>query len=314
METLGTWLHEQRRLRLVEVLVRRAIRVLALVFVAAVALRIFGVALGIGGSALLLAAALLLAFLSPILRPVRIAPLGLDRELGARDALATCLAAGERGRQRLPALELVAHGLAALVGSRRTRSRARRRIKRLGRSLFRLLLLLLLAILILPGGRPSGGKGVKPGVGDAPSPTAGGGPPPTSGGASDRPADESGESRPEPPEQDRQEDAGKTKPPARSEDRGERVVPFVVFPRFDDGQGRSDRAAPRIQRSPRGTSSKDRTKASHAATAEQDAAIEEWRRQSERAMARGVLPSWEASWLALYGSCLDRLGRSAKGR
>lgn len=252
--------------------------------------------------------------LSFVMWPVAPRAEELDRDLDARDALATLLL-DDRPRTANPVLARF-----ALERVRRTAPRTKRKRRKLIRRLLALAVLLLLAIWFFPGHAPLPGPGSAAGGGATPGSVArggtGGGGRPTAIAPRDRGAAEGQRdprSEPDAPERDPEPDAPDTEeregpPQARRPE--PKIRDHVVFPDFR-GQGRSsEREAPRIDRSPGPAPGQKaaRGAAGDPGPLEEPPEDPEWEKQKERALTRGRLAPWEGRFLEYWGRALETRG------
>ncbi|MEZ5988352.1 MAG: hypothetical protein R3F30_04380 [Planctomycetota bacterium] len=293
MDRLTECLRERRRLDLVEVLSLRALLALPVLLA-------LGLVPGLGDRwwhwVLLVPAGLaLLCGLSLLLLPVPRRLLAWDRELGAGDALATLVLAGDAPGGRA-GLELLRRDLGLRLGpAAEPDPAAGARLRRIASRLLALALLVLVVILLAPrlfGGNDARSLAIAPAVTHVPVETQG------QPGEADRSA--AGRVGPDAPEHEREREDAPRGPEASGGDASpEARQPGPEVP------------SPRRRTPPRTTLRPDPDRSHSEPPAMPPAA--DWQRQVERALARGRLAPWEGRWLEQWGRQLD-LRRAAGGR
>ena len=243
------------------------------------------------------------SFLISRFRPARIDIQDLDAELDAGELLLTWSTLQEsENRATSRVAELVERDLELLLIEKQGVSQAgsERRLRRISWRLLLVLLLLLAAWCLLPGHRAGDGYGFLPGVGKGLAPAAGTSPSGDAGksdASSQSPElDEAGEM------DDKSAQAGKKaerKKTAQSDKLPEQD------PGHDSSANAERKAKAQREQSKRSLEPEFSKKAPRAP----ELAMEEWKRQKERALARGLLPAWEGKWIKDYGRALDALDK-----
>jgi len=275
-------LREQRSLAVSETFVRRLVGVYLGLCAIALAVRL------VAGLDVWLTLAFVV--LGPVLAavsfqwlPVAVPLARADDALGASGALAAWAS-----HDPSPERELVGRDVGLLLGRKKTVLRERRRMGRISKRLLRIAILLLLAVLVLPGGKAGSGTGVSLGVGKRIAPVPGA----LQDTGRDRPGGRDAKTSRAGAGGQRREKQKETKTQEPPPDK-----PVEHLARAKMVQDSGD--AP-------GTGGSGSDAKSSASDAPSPSQRTEWKRGVERALERGVLPDFEAAWLARYGRLLER--------